>query len=57
VVPLAGIILGLLLMLSLPYENWWRLIAWLVIGLLIYFSYGRHHSNLGKAMRGEAVQS
>jgi APA family basic amino acid/polyamine antiporter len=57
VVPLAGIVLGLLLMLSLPYENWWRLIAWLVIGLFIYFSYGRHHSNLGKAMRGQTGQT
>lgn len=55
-VPLAGIVLGLLLMLSLPYENWWRLIIWLLIGLVIYFTYGRYHSNLGKAMQGEAVQ-
>jgi APA family basic amino acid/polyamine antiporter len=31
-------------MLSLPAANWWRLIVWLVIGLVIYFSYSRHHS-------------
>ncbi len=43
-VPILGIIMCLVLMLSLPAANWWRLIAWLVIGLVIYFSYSRHHS-------------
>lgn len=46
VVPVLGIGLCLLLMLSLPAANWWRLIAWLTLGLLIYFLYGRHHSLL-----------
>src|SRR5947199_2342541 len=36
-VPLLGILTCLLLMFSLPYENWVRLIIWLVIGLVIYF--------------------
>jgi hypothetical protein len=27
----------------------------LLIGLCIYFFYGRHHSLLGKALRGEIV--
>jgi APA family basic amino acid/polyamine antiporter len=43
-VPILGIITCLLLMFSLPYENWVRLIIWLVIGLFIYFGYGRRHS-------------
>src|ERR1041385_6011793 len=43
-VPILGIATCLLLMFSLPYENWVRLIIWLVIGLLIYFGYGRRHS-------------
>ena len=34
----------LLLMFSLPAENWLRLFVWLGIGLVIYFGYGRHHS-------------
>ncbi|MHB2025171.1 MAG: amino acid permease [Elusimicrobiota bacterium] len=42
--PILGIGLCLLLMLSLPVENWIRLIVWLIIGLFIYFLYGRHHS-------------
>jgi basic amino acid/polyamine antiporter, APA family len=53
VVPILGIATCLLLMLSLPAENWYRLIGWLAIGLVIYFSYGIHHSTLGKELRGE----
>jgi APA family basic amino acid/polyamine antiporter len=43
-VPILGIGTCLLLMFSLPAENWYRLIIWLFIGLLIYFFYGRSHS-------------
>ena len=45
-----------LLALSTPCVNWAtlvRLVAWLVAGLLIYAFYGRHHSHLGKELRGE----
>jgi APA family basic amino acid/polyamine antiporter len=42
-------------MLSLPPANWWRLFAWLAIGLVIYFAYSYRHSNLGKELRGEAT--
>src|SRR6185295_3919413 len=41
VVPILGILSCLLLMFSLPTANWWRLLAWLALGLLIYFLYGR----------------
>ncbi|NTU93542.1 MAG: amino acid permease [Chlorobiaceae bacterium] len=47
-VPLAGILTCLLLMFSLPAENWLRLFVWLLIGFIIYFFYGRHHSVLSK---------
>ena len=53
VVPILGIATCLLLMFSLPAANWWRLIVWLLIGLCIYFTYGRPHSVLGKELRGE----
>lgn len=49
----AGIVLCLAMMVSLGWENWMRLIGWLVIGLCIYFFYSRHHSHLGKELRGE----
>jgi APA family basic amino acid/polyamine antiporter len=45
-VPILGILMNLAMMLALGWENWVRLAAWLVIGLLIYLSYGRRHSRL-----------
>jgi APA family basic amino acid/polyamine antiporter len=47
-VPILGIISCLVLMLSLPEENWVRLIVWLGIGFGIYFGYGRRHSVMAK---------
>ena len=47
-VPILGILTCLLLMFSLPAENWYRLIIWLLIGLVIYFLYGRRHSVMSK---------
>jgi APA family basic amino acid/polyamine antiporter len=46
IVPILGILCCLVLMFSLPVENWYRLAAWLVIGLVIYFSYGIRHSRI-----------
>jgi APA family basic amino acid/polyamine antiporter len=50
VVPILGIIICLVLMFSLPEENWLRLFGWLLIGLCIYFFYGRKHSIMHKLM-------
>ncbi len=47
-VPILGIIFCLVLMFSLPSENWLRLFIWLGIGLAIYFLYGRKRSVLAK---------
>ena len=47
--PILGVLSCLLLMFSLPVENWWRLIIWLGIGLAVYFFYGRKHSTLAAA--------
>ncbi|HEV7509937.1 MAG TPA: amino acid permease [Thermoanaerobaculia bacterium] len=52
-VPIVGIASCLLLMFSLPSENWLRLIVWLAIGLVIYFSYGRKHSTLRRRTEGK----
>ena len=45
-IPGLGILFCLGLMAALPLITWVRLLVWLVIGLLIYFSYGRKHSRL-----------
>ncbi|EAT58627.1 amino acid permease [Chlorobium ferrooxidans] len=50
-VPLAGILTCLTLMFSLPAENWIRLIVWLLIGMVIYYFYGRKHSALNNLNR------
>ena len=52
-VPVLGILSCLILMFSLPAENWYRLAGWLLIGLVIYFLYSRKHSTLAtQAARG-----
>jgi APA family basic amino acid/polyamine antiporter len=53
IVPILGIGMCLLLMFSLPGPNWVRLIGWLLLGLVIYFTYSIRHSVLGKELRGE----
>ena len=45
-VPINGALISGLQMLSLPSDTWLRLIIWLAVGLLIYFTYGRKHSTL-----------
>jgi basic amino acid/polyamine antiporter, APA family len=47
-IPILGILSCLLLMFSLPAENWTRLFVWLALGFVIYFSYGRYHSVLAR---------
>lgn len=41
-----GVFVNLGMMLFLPIETWVRLIVWLVLGLVVYFAYGRRHSEL-----------
>ena len=41
-----GAIASVFLMIGLPPDTWIRLAAWLIIGLAIYFLYGRTHSHL-----------
>jgi APA family basic amino acid/polyamine antiporter len=45
-VPIMGILFNGYMMYKLGWINWARLIVWLIIGLVIYFTYGRHHSRV-----------
>ena len=53
-VPILGIAACLLLMFSLPAANWLRLVAWMALGLAIYFFYGIKHSVLRASTAGPA---
>lgn len=46
IVPILGILANLGLMAGLGWENWARLVIWMGLGLVIYFTYSRHHSNV-----------
>jgi APA family basic amino acid/polyamine antiporter len=41
-----GIITCGAMIYGLGWTNWMRLIVWLIIGLIFYFSYGKHHSRI-----------
>lgn len=47
-VPFMGMLVCFVQMASLPLGTWTRLIGWMVIGLAIYFLYGRYHSKVQK---------
>jgi basic amino acid/polyamine antiporter, APA family len=46
----AGVIICGAMIYGLGWTNWLRLIVWLAIGLVIYFSYGRKHSKVQLAI-------
>ena len=46
VVPILGVITNGYMMYKLGWINWARLFGWLIIGLVIYFTYGRKHSRV-----------
>jgi basic amino acid/polyamine antiporter, APA family len=45
-IPVAGLLSCLYLMSEIPVASWWRFFIWLVIGVVIYFTYSRFHSKL-----------
>lgn len=51
-IPVLGLLSCFYLMAELEYESWIRFLVWLLIGLVIYFSYGYKHSLIGKAQNG-----
>src|SRR4030088_775276 len=49
-VPILGILFNGYMMYKLGWVNWARLIIWLIIGLVIYFTYSRYHSRVRGAV-------
>jgi APA family basic amino acid/polyamine antiporter len=47
-VPIAGVLVCFTMMVFLPLDTWLRLAIWMIIGIVIYFSYGKKHSVVRK---------
>ena len=48
-IPVLGLLTNLYLMSELGVTNWMRFLVWLVVGLMLYFTYGFKHSRLRNA--------
>ncbi len=53
--PLLGAVSCIFLMYYLPPASWWRFVAWLLLGLSVYFGYSYSHSEIGKKIGRETV--
>jgi APA family basic amino acid/polyamine antiporter len=50
--PILGALICLAQMVGLPWHTWERLIIWMAIGLIVYFSYGIHRSKVRAVASG-----
>ncbi len=48
VIPVVALVLNVILAVSLPWTTWGAFTIWLLIGLVLYFRYGRHRSHLNR---------
>jgi basic amino acid/polyamine antiporter, APA family len=48
VIPILSAAACLWLMVNLPGDTWLRFLVWMAIGLVVYASYGRRHSRIGR---------
>ena len=56
-VPIMGMAVSLLMMVSLHLLTWEVFLSWLVVGLIIYFGYSRRHSSVQLALGQRAAGS
>ncbi|MFP3729087.1 amino acid permease [Priestia filamentosa] len=56
VLPLVSCLCCLFLMVNLPGSTWLYFSGWLVLGIVVYFGYSRHHSKLQKGGETEEIQ-
>ncbi|MFI9535585.1 amino acid permease [Nocardia fusca] len=48
-VPILAVLSCLWLMVNLSVETWLRFVVWMLLGLVMYFAYGRRHSLVGRS--------
>ena len=54
-VPILGILICAYMMIELGVWNWIRLVGWLLIGLVVYFTYGQKHSRVQRGLQPGAI--
>jgi APA family basic amino acid/polyamine antiporter len=55
-VPILGAGFCILQMVALPATTWERLVIWLVLGLIVYFAYGRRSAERARAEKSRVVR-
>jgi APA family basic amino acid/polyamine antiporter len=53
-VPIMGMLISFAMMAGLNLLTWYRLVGWLLIGMVIYFTYSRNHSKV-QAMQAQTA--
>ncbi|MEV5407608.1 amino acid permease [Thermopolyspora sp. NPDC052614] len=56
VVPALSVLACLYLMLNLPVDTWLRFIAWMALGIVIYWLYGSRHSRVARPADQQAAE-
>jgi APA family basic amino acid/polyamine antiporter len=56
-IPLASAVSSVVLMASLPWDSWQRLIAWMGLGVAVYLAYGYRYSHLRHAGASAAARA
>jgi APA family basic amino acid/polyamine antiporter len=56
-VPIVGALICVYLMIGLPRATWERLVIWLVIGLMIYFGYGRRGADRVRELQRDEMRA
>jgi APA family basic amino acid/polyamine antiporter len=56
-IPVLGVITNGYMMINLGMWNWIRLVGWLAIGLVVYFSYGQKHSRVQAIAAGRTPEN
>jgi APA family basic amino acid/polyamine antiporter len=56
-IPILGVISNGYMMYKLGWVNWARLVIWLIIGLVVYFSYSVKHSRVQSLQPGAGTKS